>query len=231
LKITALRARDIRFPTSRTLDGSDALNVGDYSATYVALETDGALVGHGLTFTNGRGNEIGVAAANALAPLVVGRSLEEIEADMRAFYRRLTQDPQLRWIGPEKGILHMATGAVVNAVWDMRARREGKPLWKLLADMTPQQIVDAIDFSWITDALTPEEALAILERNASTKARRAGPLRTAVPWRCRTSLPTNGWLASTGTAPTASAVVLPCPSSTRIPFLPSWCSSTESPCA
>ena len=177
MKITALRARDIRFPTSRTLDGSDALNVGDYSATYVTLETEGALVGHGLTFTNGRGNEIGVAAANALAPLVVGRSLEEIEADMRGFYRRLTQDPQLRWIGPEKGILHMATGAVVNAVWDMRARREGKPLWKLLADMTPQQIVDAIDFSWITDALTPEEALAILERNAPTKARREAEMR------------------------------------------------------
>jgi L-fuconate dehydratase len=176
-KITGLRARDIRFPTSRQMDGSDSLNVGDYSATYVTLETDGPLVGHGLTFTNGRGNEIGVAAAKALAPLVVGRSLEEITADLRGFYRRLTQDPQLRWIGPEKGIMHMATGAVVNAVWDLWARREKKPVWKLLADLTPQQIVDAIDFMWITDALTPDEAVAILERNAATKAGREAEMR------------------------------------------------------
>jgi len=177
MKITGLRARDIRFPTSREMDGSDALNVGDYSATYVTLETDGTLVGHGLTFTNGRGNEIGVAAAKALAPLVVGRTLEEITADLRGFYRRLTQDPQLRWIGPEKGIVHMATGAVVNAVWDLWARREGKPVWKLLADLTPQQVVNAIDFMWITDALTPDEALAILEKNAPTRAAREAEMR------------------------------------------------------
>jgi L-fuconate dehydratase len=176
-KITGLRARDIRFPTSREMDGSDALNLGDYSATYVTLETDGTLVGHGLTFTNGRGNEIGVASAKALAPLVVGRTLEEITADLRGFYRRLTQDPQLRWIGPEKGIVHMATGAVVNAVWDLWARREGKPVWKLLADLTPQQVVNAIDFMWITDALTPDEALAILEKNAPTKAAREAEMR------------------------------------------------------
>ena len=177
MKITGLRARDIRFPTSREMDGSDALNLGDYSATYVTLETDGTLVGHGLTFTNGRGNEIGVASAKALAPLVVGRTLEEITADLRGFYRRLTQDPQLRWIGPEKGIVHMATGAVVNAVWDLWARREGKPVWKLLADLTPQQVVNAIDFMWITDALTPDEALAILEKNAPTKAAREAEMR------------------------------------------------------
>ena len=177
-KITGLRARDIRFPTSRQMDGSDSLNVGDYSATYVTIETDGPLVGHGLTFTNGRGNEIGVAAAKALAPLVVGRSLEEITADLRGFYRRLTQDPQLRWIGPEKGIMHMATGAVVNAVWDLWARRQGKPIWKLLADLTPQQIVNTIDFMWITDALTPDEAVAILEKNAPTKAGREAEMRT-----------------------------------------------------
>jgi len=177
MKITGLRARDIRFPTSREMDGSDALNLGDYSATYVTLETDGTLVGHGLTFTNGRGNEIGVAAAKALAPLVVGRTLEEITADLRGFYRRLTQDPQLRWIGPEKGIVHMATGAVVNAVWDLWARREGKPVWKLLADLTPQQVVNAIDFMWITDALTPDEAVAILEKNAPTKAAREAEMR------------------------------------------------------
>jgi len=177
MKITGLRARDIRFPTSREMDGSDALNLGDYSATYVTLETDGTLVGHGLTFTNGRGNEIGVASAKALAPLVVGRTLEEITADLRGFYRRLTQDPQLRWIGPEKGIVHMATGAVVNAVWDLWARREGKPVWKLLADLTPQQVVNAIDFMWITDALTPDEAVAILEKNAPTKAAREAEMR------------------------------------------------------
>ena len=177
MNITGLGARDIRFPTSRQMDGSDSLNVGDYSATYVTLETDGPLVGHGLTFTNGRGNEIGVAAAKALGPLVVGRSLEEITADLRGFYRRLTQDPQLRWIGPEKGIMHMATGAVVNAVWDLWARREKKPVWKLLADLTPQQIVDAIDFMWITDALTPDEAVAILETNTATKAGREAEMR------------------------------------------------------
>jgi L-fuconate dehydratase len=177
MKITALRARDVRFPTSRSLDGSDALNVGDYSATYVTLETDGAHAGYGLTFTNGRGNEIGVAAANALAPFVVGRSLEETTADLRGFYRRLTRDPQLRWIGPEKGIVHMAVGAIVNAVWDLWARREGKPVWKLLVDLTPQQTVDAVEFSWITDALTPDDALALLERHAGTRASREAEMR------------------------------------------------------
>jgi L-fuconate dehydratase len=172
MRIVGLEARDIRFPTSRTLDGSDALNVGDYSATYVTLQTDGGLEGHGLTFTNGRGNELGVAAARALAPLLRGLSLEEITSDFRALYRRLTQDPQLRWIGPEKGIVHMATGAVLNAVWDLWARREGKPLWKLLADLSPRQLVSTIDFLWISDALSAQEALAILEANAPTRARR-----------------------------------------------------------
>src|SRR5260370_20865077 len=181
-RITGLRARDIRFPTSREMDGSDALNLGDYSATYVTLDTDGPLVGHGLTFTNGRGNEIGVASARALAPLVVGQSLEEITADLRGFYRRLTQDPQLRWIGPEKGIVHMAPGAVVNAVWDLWARREGKPIWKLLVDLTPEQIVAAIDFTYITDALTPDEALEILRRMQRGRAgREAEMLRDGYP--------------------------------------------------
>ena len=177
MKITGLRARDVRFPTSRQMDGSDALNLGDYSAVYVTLETDGALAGCGLTFTNGHGTEIGVAAALALARLVVGRSLDEITADFRGFYRLLTQDPQLRWIGPEKGIVHMATGAVVNALWDLWARRDGKPLWKLLCDLTPQQTVDCVPFLWITDALTPEEALALLERHAATRARREAEMR------------------------------------------------------
>jgi L-fuconate dehydratase len=177
MKITALRARDVRFPTSREMDGSDALNVGDYSAVYVTLETDGPHVGYGLTFTNGHGTEIGVAAARAFHRLLVGRDLEEITADFRGFYHRLTQDPQLRWIGPEKGIVHMALGAVVNAIWDLWARREGKPVWKLLADLTPQQTVDCVPFMWITDALTPDEALAILERSAPTRAPREAEMR------------------------------------------------------
>ena len=177
MKITALRARDVRFPTSREMDGSDALNVGDYSAVYVTLGSDGPHSGYGLTFTNGRGTEIGVAAARAFERLLVGRTLEEITADFRGFYHRLTQDPQLRWIGPERGIVHMAFGAVVNAIWDLWARREGKPLWKLLADLTPQQTVVCVPFLWITDALTPDEALAILERNAPTRAARETEMR------------------------------------------------------
>jgi L-fuconate dehydratase len=177
MKITKLGARDIRFPTSREQDGSDALNRGDYSAVYVTLETDGAHAGYGLTFTNGHGTEIGVAAAHALARLTVGQELEEITADFRGFYRRLTQDPQLRWIGPEKGIVHMTTGAVLNAIWDLWARLEGKPVWKLLADLTPQQTVDCVPFTWITDALTPDEALVLLEKNAATRAGREAEMR------------------------------------------------------
>lgn len=177
MRIKNLTARDIRFPTSREKDGSDALNLGDYSAVYVVLETDGAHAGYGLTFTNGHGTEIGVAVARALERLVVGRELEEITADFRGFYRRLTQDPQLRWIGPEKGIVHMTTGAVLNAIWDLWARREGKPVWKLLADLTPQQTVDCVPFSWISDALTPDEALAILERNHASRGAREAEMR------------------------------------------------------
>jgi L-fuconate dehydratase len=177
MKITHLLPRDIRFPTSREKDGSDALNLGDYSAVYVLLETDAGLSGYGLTFTNGHGTEIGVAAANALARLVVGRELEEITADFAGFYRRLTQDPQLRWIGPEKGIVHMTTGAVVNAIWDLWARKERKPVWKLLADLTPQQTVSLVPFSWIRDALSPDEALAILERSFASRGAREAEMR------------------------------------------------------
>jgi L-fuconate dehydratase len=167
----------VRFPTSREKDGSDALNLGDYSATYVILETDQGLEGNGLTFTNGRGNEICVAAVHALKRHVVGRELEAITADPRRFYRDLVADQQLRWLGPEKGILHMSTGAVINAVWDLWAKRSGKPLWKLLVDLTPEQIVSAIDFSYITDALTPEQALEILDRKAPGKSAREAEMR------------------------------------------------------
>ena len=177
LSIRDLTARDIRFPTSRQNDGSDALNRGDYSATYVTLETDGGLRGYGLTFTNGRGNEVVCAAARAIAPLVVGRDLDDIARDMRGFYYSLAQDEQLRWLGPEKGILHMATGAVVNAVWDLWARRERKPLWKLLVDLTPEELVSCIDFTWITDALTPDQALAILREKQAGKAAREAEIR------------------------------------------------------
>ncbi|CAG4889037.1 L-fuconate dehydratase [Paraburkholderia gardini] len=174
-RITNLSVRDIRFPTSRSLDGSDAMNAApDYSATYVILETGSParLAGHGLTFTIGRGNEICVAAVNALASLVVGRQIEDIAADMGGFWREITSDSQLRWIGPEKGVIHLATAAVVNAVWDLWAKTEGKPVWKLLVDMSPEALVKCLDFRYVTDALTPYEALAILRRNAAGKAAR-----------------------------------------------------------
>lgn len=178
MKIVGITARDIRFPTSRHLDGSDAMDPApDYSVTYVVLKTDGGMEGHGFTFTSGRGNEVCVAAVHALEPLVVGRTLESITADMRGFWRSLASEPQLRWIGPEKGALHLATAAIVNAVWDLYAKVEGKPLWKLLADMTPEEIVACIDFRYITDALTPEEALEILRKNFSTRSAREAELR------------------------------------------------------
>ncbi|TMF50341.1 MAG: fuconate dehydratase, partial [Chloroflexi bacterium] len=159
----------------RTLAGSDAMNNDpDYSAAYVVLQTDhpAGLEGHGMTFTIGRGNEVCVTAIRALAPLVTGRTLESFTADMRSFWRYITGDSQLRWIGPEKGAMHLATAAVVNAVWDLWAKVEGKPLWKLLTDMTPEQLVSCIDFRYISDALTPGEALDLLRRQAPTRAQR-----------------------------------------------------------
>jgi L-fuconate dehydratase len=178
LTITDVVARDIRFPTSREHIGSDAMNPDpDYSAAYVVLKTDGQLEGHGLTFTIGRGNELCVAAVHALRPLLVGRTLESFTQDMGAFWRHITGDSQLRWVGPEKGVIHLATAAVVNAVWDLFAKREGKPVWKLLVDMTPEQLVSCIDFRYITDALTPEEALAILKTNEPTRASREAEMR------------------------------------------------------
>jgi L-fuconate dehydratase len=171
--IINVTAYDIRFPTSRTLAGSDAMNPNpDYSAAYVILHTDGPYQGHGLTFTIGRGNEVCVAAIHALAPLIIGHTLESFTANMGAFWRYITGDSQLRWIGPEKGAIHLATAAIVNAVWDLYAKSEGKPVWKLLVDMSPEQLVSCIDFRYITDALTPQEALAILQQQAPTKALR-----------------------------------------------------------
>lgn len=183
ITITGAIARDIRFPTSQDLSGSDAMNEApDYSAAYVVLTTDADIEGHGLTFTIGRGNELCVAAIESLAPLVVGQTLESFTADMGAFWRRITGDSQLRWVGPDKGVIHLATAAIVNAVWDLWAKSEGKPVWKLLADMNPEEIVRCIDFRYITDALTPDEALEILRRNEPTRAEReAEMLRDGFP--------------------------------------------------
>ena len=185
MKITHLQALDVRFPTSRALDGSDAMNADpDYSAAYVIVHTDApdGLEGHGLTFTIGRGNELCVAAVRAIEPLVAGLSLREIAEDMAGFWRRVVGDSQLRWVGPEKGVVHLAAAAVVNAVWDLYAKAERKPLWKLLADMSPETLVRCIDFRYITDALTPEEALAILRPLYATRAEReAEMLRCGYP--------------------------------------------------
>ena len=178
--ITRLTAHDIRFPTSKMLDGSDAMNPDpDYSAAYVILETDrpDQAAGHGMTFTIGRGNELCVAAIEALAPLVVGRTLESFTSDMAGFWRHITGDSQLRWVGPEKGVIHLATAAVVNAVWDLWAKIEGKPLWRLVADLTPEQFVGCVDFRYLTDVLTPAEAVQILKRIESTKADRIAHLK------------------------------------------------------
>lgn len=156
---------DVRFPTSRDLDGSDAMNQDpDYSAAYVVVHTTNGASGHGFVFTIGRGNEVEVAAIRAVEQLVVGLSVDEVLGDMGAFWRLLTHDSQLRWLGPEKGVMHMGIGAVVNAVWDLYAKREGVPLWQLLSGFSPRQIVDLVDFRHLSDQLTPEEALAILER-------------------------------------------------------------------
>lgn len=185
ITITGYSVHDVRFPTSRTLDGSDAMNQDpDYSAAYVILHTDRSdgLVGYGLTFTTGRGTEVCVAAIRALMPMVIGRTLESFTENMGAFWHYITGDSQLRWIGPDKGVMHLATAAVVNAVWDLYARVEGKPLWKLLVDMTPEQLVSCLDFRYVTDVLTPDDALALLRHHEATKAEReAEMLRDGYP--------------------------------------------------
>jgi L-fuconate dehydratase len=178
MKITNIRVSDLRFPTSRTQDGTDAMHTDpDYSAAYVIVETDEGPEGHGFAFTIGRGNDICAAAIEAFRHHVVGSRLNDITADFGGFWRRLAGDSQLRWLGPEKGVVHLALAAIVNAVWDLYAKVERKPLWKLLADMTPKQIVSCIDFRYITDALTPEEAFEILDRRSRTKADREATLQ------------------------------------------------------
>ncbi|KIR66485.1 MULTISPECIES: enolase C-terminal domain-like protein [Micromonospora] len=164
VRITSVDVHDVRFPTAAAGDGSDAINKGDYSATYVELGTDAGVVGAGFTFTNGRGNEITCAAVRALAHHVRGRTIEEIVAEPVKFWRSLSADVQLRWLGPEKGVIHMATGALVNAVWDLRAKLAGKPMWRFLAELPTEELVASIDFHHITDALTPDEAATILDK-------------------------------------------------------------------
>ena len=191
--IQSLRAIDLRFPTSQHLDGSDAMNPDpDYSAAYVILETDQpGLAGHGLTFTIGRGNDICCAAIVAMEHLVVGLDLDWIAADMGRFWRHITSDSQLRWIGPDKGAIHLATGAVVNAVWDLWAKSVGKPVWQLVGEMSPEELVRCIDFRYITDCITPDEALALLTERAVGKADRLASLqREGYP--CYTT--SAGWL-------------------------------------
>ncbi|MET3724335.1 L-fuconate dehydratase [Sphingomonas trueperi] len=192
-RITGLRTVDLRFPTSASLDGSDAMNPDpDYSAAYVILETDvPGLEGHGLTFTIGRGNDICVAAIEAMRHLVIGLDLAWIAEEPARMWRHLTGDSQLRWIGPDKGAMHLATGAVVNAIWDLWAKAEGKPVWKLVADMTPEQLVRAIDFRYLTDAITPEQALTLLTERAAGKAERVATLE-ANGYPCYTT--SAGWL-------------------------------------
>ncbi len=191
--ITGMRVLDVRFPTSQRLDGSDAMNPDpDYSAAYVVLEADApSLEGHGLTFTIGRGTEVCCAAIRALEPLILGLDLEWIKESGARFWRHITGDSQLRWIGPDKGAMHLATGAVVNAVWDLWAKAEGKPVWRLVAEMTPEQIVGLVDFRYLTDAIKPDEALALLRSRTAGKAERIALLeRDGYP--CYTT--SAGWL-------------------------------------
>jgi L-fuconate dehydratase len=193
-RITALVTADVRFPTSLLLDGSDAMNPDpDYSAGYVRIDTDAAdgLSGHGFVFTIGRGNDVQVAAIRALSGHLVGADVEKLLDDMGALWRLLVHDSQLRWLGPEKGVMHMAIGAVVNALWDLKAKRAGLPLWRLLASMTPEELVDLVDFRYLTDALTRDEALQILRAaQPGRAAREAALLRDGYP--AYTTTP--GWL-------------------------------------
>lgn len=177
-KITGMRTVDVRFPTSATLDGSDAMNPDpDYSAAYVILETDSDYEGHGLTFTIGRGNDVCIAAIEAMRHLVIGLNMDWVAEDMGRFWRYITSDSQLRWIGPDKGAIHLATGAIVNAVWDLWAKQEAKPVWQLVAEMSPEALVRCIDFRYITDCITPEQALALLTERAEGKNERLSNLK------------------------------------------------------
>lgn len=179
-KITGIETKDIRFPTSENLDGSDAMNPDpDYSAAYVILKTDhpDGLEGHGLTFTIGRGNEICVQAISSLSYSLIGKSLSSFTQNMGAFWKMITSDSQLRWLGPEKGVIHLATGALVNALWDLYAKSEQKPLWRLISEMSPEQLVECIDFTYITDVINKKEALQLLREREQGKEERISYLK------------------------------------------------------
>lgn len=192
-RITGMRVFDLRFPTSKSLDGSDAMNPDpDYSAAYVILDTDvPGLAGHGLTFTIGRGNDICCMAIKAMEHLVIGTELDEVRKAPGKYWRHLTSDSQLRWIGPDKGAMHLATGAVVNAVWDLLAKQSGKPVWQLVSELSPQAIADIVDFRYLTDVLTREEAIAILKKAEAGKAERIETLKRE-GYACYTT--SAGWL-------------------------------------
>lgn len=178
--VVAVDTADVRFPTSTLLDGSDAMNPDpDYSAAYLRISTDApdGLAGHGFVFTIGRGNDIQLTAVLALAERLLGREVEPLLADLGGLWRELVHDSQLRWLGPEKGVMQMAIGAVVNALWDLKAKRAGKPLWLLLSELGPEQIVELVDFRYLTDALTPDDALAILRAAQPGRAQRVEALR------------------------------------------------------
>jgi L-fuconate dehydratase len=190
--ITSITTQDVRFPTSLELDGSDAVNVDpDYSAAYVVIRTDAGDEGHGFVFSCGRGNEILTAAIDAYARLLMGRDIDELIYDLGGASKRLIHDSQLRWLGPEKGVTHMACGALISALWDIRARRENKPLWLLLSEMSPEEIVDVVDFTHIRDALNPQQALDILRAGQDGKAARIAALQ-ADGYPAYTTSP--GWL-------------------------------------
>ncbi|MDQ0573861.1 L-fuconate dehydratase [Agromyces albus] len=192
--ITAIRVHDVRFPTSLTMDGSDAMNKdGDYSAAYVVIETDEpGLSGYGFTFTIGRGNDLCVEAARQRGIPLIGRRVRDVVGDLGGTYRELASDSQLRWLGPEKGVVHLALAAVMNAVWDLAARRAGKPLWRLLADMTPEELVDVADLRYLSDALTRDEALEMLAEMEPTRKRRIAELELRGGYPCYTT--SAGWL-------------------------------------
>lgn len=178
-RITRVHAQDIRFPTSRHLDGSDAMNPSpDYSAAYVIIETDHGPSGHGMTFTIGRGNDLCVAAVDALAPLIAGRRLDDLFADMGGTWKAITGESQLRWVGPEKGVIHLAAAAIVNALWDLWGKTEGKPVWRLLADMSPEDTVKLVDWTYLSDALDPGEARERLEEKLPGRAARIAEMET-----------------------------------------------------
>ena len=179
LRITSLETFDLRFPTSQHLDGSDAMNPDtDYSAAYVILRTDATdLAGHGMTFTIGRGNELCVAAIRSLGALPIGQSVESLMTEPVTLYRRLTGDSQLRWVGPEKGIIHLAAAALINAVWDLCARKLGKPVWQVICEMSSEQFVSCVDFRYLTDALTKVQAIELLDRFAATRRHRIDELQ------------------------------------------------------